>query len=146
MPHHHVGAEPSQLTFLAAALTVTMATAAAPVAALPPSAAHVPTWQTVVVSGAGDAAAAVRSVGGQVLKRLPLLAGVTARIPTGAALGSFSVVPNRAINLAGTSTSVGPATTVRATLGLGAPRVRAQGPPSPWSTRVSPTWPTSPGA
>jgi serine protease AprX len=77
--------------------------------------------QTVVVTGAGDVAGAVRAAGGEVLARLPLIHGVTARLPRGASLPSYQVVPNRAVTVSGGTDATGPASTVRATLGLGAP-------------------------
>jgi serine protease AprX len=77
--------------------------------------------QTVVVTGAGDVAGAVRAAGGEVLSRLPLIHGVTARLPRGASLPSYQVVPNRAVTVSGGTDATGPASTVRATLGLGDP-------------------------
>jgi serine protease AprX len=78
--------------------------------------------QTVIVSGFGDIAGAVRSAGGQILDRLPLIGGASALLPKGADLGpSWTVVPDRVMTVAGTSATSGPASTVRATLGLGAP-------------------------
>ena len=78
--------------------------------------------QTVIVTGAGDVARAVRAVGGQVLDRLPLINGVSARLPQGVQLGSsWTVVPDRPVGVSGSSAATGPASTVRATLGLGAP-------------------------
>lgn len=79
--------------------------------------------QRVIVTGAGDVAAAVRAAGGQVLDQLPLVGGVSARLPRGARLGDgWSVVPDRPVGLAGgTAAGSGPVSTVRATLGLGAP-------------------------
>jgi serine protease AprX len=93
------------------------------VAGLPGASASArPAWQTVVVTGAGDVAGAVRSVGGQVLDRLPLIGGVSARLPQGVDLGSrFTVVPDRPFTVASTDAAPGPASTVRATLGLAAP-------------------------
>ncbi len=84
-------------------------------------AAGAPRLQTVLVTGVGDVAAAVRSVGGELLDRLPLIGGASARLPRGADLGpSWTVVPDRAVGVSGSNTSAGPASTVRATLGLGA--------------------------
>ncbi len=78
--------------------------------------------QTVIVTGAGDVAHAVRAVGGQVLDRLPLIGGVSARLPQGVQLGSsWTVVPNRPVGVSGSTAVTGPASTIRKTLGLGAP-------------------------
>jgi serine protease AprX len=94
---------------------------------LPGAAASTP-LQTVVVTGFGDAAAAVRAAGGEVLDRLPLVGGISARLPEGAALGSsWTVVPDRPMKVSGSTSSNGPASTVRATLGLGAPRGEGAG-------------------
>ncbi len=86
-----------------------------------PGAAGAAPLQTVVVTGAGDVAGAVRAAGGEVLARLPLVHGVTARLPRGASLPSYLVVPNRSLSVSGGEAATGPASTVRATLGLGAP-------------------------
>jgi serine protease AprX len=78
--------------------------------------------QTVIVTGAGDVAGAVRAAGGQILDRLPLIGGVSARLPKGTLLGSnWSVVPDRPVGVSAAGAPTGPASTVRATLGLGAP-------------------------
>jgi serine protease AprX len=80
--------------------------------------------QKVVVTGVGDVAGAVRAAGGEVLDRLPLIGGVSARLPRGARLGTgWTVVPNRVVGVSGSTaaTATGPASTVRSTLGLGAP-------------------------
>jgi serine protease AprX len=87
---------------------------------LPANAAPAPA-QTVVVTGAGDLASAVRAAGGQVLDRLPLVGGLVARLPHGAVLPNAQVVPNRPMGVSGSSDGTGVASTVRATLGLGAP-------------------------
>jgi serine protease AprX len=92
--------------------------------ALPgPSAAGSPPLQTVIVTGAGDVAQAVRSVGGHVLDQLPLISGVSARLPRGAHLtGGWTVVPDRLVGVSGAGGATsGPASTVRRTLGLGSP-------------------------
>lgn len=79
--------------------------------------------QTVIVTGAGDVAQAVRAVGGVVLDRLPLIGGVFARLPRGAQLGgSFFVAPDRPVGVSGSSSAAsGPTSTIRRTLGLGQP-------------------------
>jgi serine protease AprX len=87
---------------------------------LPATAAPAPA-ETVVVTGAGDLAAAVRAAGGQVLDRLPLVGGLVARLPHGAVLPGAQVSPNRPMGVSGGSDGSGVASTVRATLGLGAP-------------------------
>jgi hypothetical protein len=104
-----------------------------------PAAAGAPPLRTVLVTGTGDAAAAVRTVGGLVLDHLPLIGGVSARLPRGAHLpGSWTVVPDRPVGISGESSAGnGPASTVRRTLGLG----RVPGSPSRSST---PAWRTSP--
>ncbi|HUR15205.1 MAG TPA: S8 family serine peptidase, partial [Mycobacteriales bacterium] len=86
----------------------------------PATAAPAPA-ETVVVTGVGDLAAAVRAAGGQVLDRLPLVGGLVARLPHGAVLPSAQIVPNRPMGVSGGSDATGVASTVRATLGLGAP-------------------------
>ncbi len=84
--------------------------------------------QTVVVTGAGDAARAIRAAGGEVLDRLPLIGGVSARLPRGADLGGrFTVLPDRPVTVSATSPSSGPPGTVRRTLGLGAPHGEGAG-------------------
>ncbi|MDP9183571.1 MAG: S8 family serine peptidase [Actinomycetota bacterium] len=75
--------------------------------------------QTVVVTGAGDLSAAVRAAGGKVLDHLPLIGGLVAQLPQGASLPSAQVAPNRPVGVSGSGDSSGPASTVRATLGLG---------------------------
>ncbi|MCW2598339.1 MAG: hypothetical protein JWM02_168 [Frankiales bacterium] len=78
--------------------------------------------QTVIVMGAGDVAGAVRAAGGEILDRLPLVGGVSARLPKGTQLGSsWTVVPDRAVGVSGGSAATGPSSTIRQTLGLGAP-------------------------
>jgi len=94
--------------------------------ALPGTAAPTP-LQTVVVTGAGDLAGQVRAVGGEVLDRLPLVGGLVARLPRGASLPTGQVVPNRPVGVSGSSAASGPASTVRATLGLGAPAGEGKG-------------------
>jgi serine protease AprX len=78
--------------------------------------------QTVLVSGAGDVASAVRAAGGQVLDRLPLISGVSALLPRDAQLSAtWTVVQNRPVGVSGGTAADGPASTIRKTLGLGAP-------------------------
>ncbi len=81
-------------------------------------------WRTVVVTGTGDVAAAVRSAGGQVLDRLPLIGGVSARLPENTRLGSsWTVVDDHPVGVSGKKDAQdnGPVTSVRTTLGLGSP-------------------------
>jgi len=87
-----------------------------------PAPAQASPTMTAVVTGVGDVAAAVRAAGGKVLAELPLIGGVTARIPVDARLAptQFTVVPNRSLKVSGTTAAEGPASTARATLGLGA--------------------------
>jgi serine protease AprX len=85
------------------------------------------TDRTVVVTGAGDAVRAVEHAGGTVLRRLPLVHGVVARLaaPT---LPGFTVTPDRAMTVSGRpGTTGGTETTVRAALGLGAPTDQGAG-------------------
>jgi serine protease AprX len=115
---------------LAAALAAT--TALATLGAVPSADAQTtsaPLSRAVVgVAGAGAegvhaAAAAVVAAGGTVLDRLPLVGGVSADLPTGSVLApGLSVVPDRPVQLAGAAGDAdGPSSTVRETLGLGAP-------------------------
>ena len=105
-----------------ARLTVALALAGSTVVAGAPGAASAAPLETVVVTGVGDVAAAVRSVGGEVLDRLPLIGGVSARVPADVQLpASYRLVPNRPVQVSGEEAASGPASTVRATLGLGAP-------------------------
>ena len=91
-------------------------------------AAGSPHLRTVVVSGVGDVVAAVTRAGGDVLDRLPLIGGVSARLPENAQLpAAWTVVANRSVRVSGGSDSTGPASTVRATLGLGAPQGEGAG-------------------
>jgi serine protease AprX len=87
---------------------------------LPGTASATP-LQTVVVTGVGDVAGAVRAAGGEVLDRLPLVGGLVARLPQGATVPHAQVVPNRPVGVSSASEGSGPASTVRSTLGLGAP-------------------------
>ena len=87
-----------------------------------PASARRPELVTVIVSGAGGVADAVRAAGGTVLDALPLVGAVSAQLPRGAHLGpSFRVVPDRPMSVAGEADTAGPSSTVRATLGLGDP-------------------------
>ncbi|MCU1594126.1 MAG: hypothetical protein JWO12_1518, partial [Frankiales bacterium] len=106
-------------------LTLALASATA-LTGLPgsPAAGRAP-LQEVIVTGAGDltsTASAVRAAGGEVLDRLPLIHGVSARLPQGTTLSGLAILANRHVGVAGVSaSSPGPASTVRATLGLGRP-------------------------
>jgi serine protease AprX len=78
--------------------------------------------QTVIVTGRGDVAAAVRAAGGVVLDHLPLIGGVSARLPRSTHLTGWTVVPDRPVGVSGGGgADSGPASTVRGTLGLGTP-------------------------
>jgi serine protease AprX len=79
--------------------------------------------ETVVVTGQGPGlAAAVHAAGGRVVTALPLIHGAVARLPHGAHLGPrWTVAADRDLAVAGSDVGGGPASTVRATLGLGAP-------------------------
>ena len=90
-------------------LTLPCVAGAAPAAGAPVS---------VVVMGDG-AAAAVQAAGGTVRHALPIVDGVAAVLPRGAAVPGHLVVPDRSLRLAGASTGGAAATsTVRQTLGL----------------------------
>ena len=115
------------LTLLALALAGTCALA--PSASSAAAVSRAPDV-TAIVTGAGQSvdavAAAVRAAGGSVVDRLPLVGGVVARLPRGAALApSLLVAPDRPLQVAGSSGTaaaadgsvVGP----RATVGLGGP-------------------------
>ncbi|MCA1722313.1 MAG: S8 family serine peptidase [Actinobacteria bacterium] len=107
----------SGLLALALLATVAPAATAAPAAA---------SSRVVVTALSGDVAAAARAVqaaGGAVLDRIPLIGAVTADLPDGTVLApSYRVVPNSPLSVASTGSAVeGPASTVRGTLGLGAP-------------------------
>ncbi len=85
-------------------------------------AAASPRLQSVIVTGVGDVGAAVRAAGGELIDRLPLIGGASARLPINTNLGpSWMVVPDRPVTVSGSNSTSGPASTVRATLGLGAP-------------------------
>jgi serine protease AprX len=114
------------------ALGLAAATSLASLAAVPSAAAapSVELSRVVVaaagggVSGVAAAAAAVAAAGGTVLDRLPLVGGVSAELPVGSVLApGLTVVPDREVQLAGDSATptTGPASPLRATLGLGAP-------------------------
>ena len=87
---------------------------AATATAVPAAAADV----SVVVMGQ-DAAGAVTSAGGTVLRSLPVVDGVAALLPRGASVPGHVVVPNAPLHVAGASTGGAVSTsTVRQTLGL----------------------------
>ncbi len=75
---------------------------------------------SVVVFGCTDAAAAVRTAGGQVTAQLPLVHGVAATLPKGAQISDCTVAVNRELHVSGKVQSSGtdPASTARETLGL----------------------------
>lgn len=80
---------------------------------------HAAPQRTVVVTGLGDAASAVRSAGGTVLRHLPLVHGVVARL-SATSLPGFVVTPDRALSVAGRrDTGTGTAVNARTALGLG---------------------------
>ncbi|HVM26720.1 MAG TPA: S8 family serine peptidase [Mycobacteriales bacterium] len=115
------------------ALALAASTAFAPSGALAPASATQPPvaeLSRVVVSAVGGGAAgvaaaadAVVEVGGRVLDPLPLVGGVSAELPAGAVLAPGLVVaPDRPVEVASSSPYAdGPVSTVRGTLGLGAP-------------------------
>ena len=90
-----------------------------------PAGAH-GTDRTVVVTGAGDAVRAVEHAGGTVLRRLPLVHGVVARLAA-PSLPGFTITPDRALTVSGRPETGGTETTVRAALGLGAPADQGAG-------------------
>ncbi|MGC9665293.1 S8 family peptidase [Planosporangium sp. 12N6] len=108
---------------LAAAVAAAVATTAAPAAAVAGANATGQRWQDVVVTGTdtGGAARAVAAAGGRLLATLPVVNGVAARLPQGAALGpEWVVAPQRELRVAATPTAGagGAVSTVRQTLGL----------------------------
>jgi len=76
--------------------------------------------RSVIVSGPGDAAAAVRAVGGTVTTTLPLAGGVAAMLPGGASLPGYTVVTDRSMKVtaADDPTATAPADTARQTMGI----------------------------
>ena len=83
-------------------------------------------------AGASAAAAAVTAAGGTVLDHLPLVGGVSADLPAGTTLApGLTVVPDRPVQLEQATSDLqagdGPASTVRATVGLGAPAGEGRG-------------------
>ena len=106
---------------MAAAAAAAVVGTALPAAAV--TSASPVAWRDVVVTGTGSdgAARAVTAAGGRVLASLPVVQGVAARLPQGAALGSeWTVSPQRALRVASTpdATSADPAAPLRKTLGL----------------------------
>ncbi len=108
-------------TLLALALA---ASAAVSILPTPGATASVsPALRSVIVTGVGDVASAVRGVGGVVVHNLPLIGGVSAQLPENARLGTtWTVTEDRPVTVSGgAGTASGPVSTVRKTLGLGAP-------------------------
>ena len=102
--------------------------ASAVVGGLPAVASAAP-LERAVVSGPG-AAEAVRAAGGRVLDALPLVGGVAALLPPGARVPALlSVTPDRPLAVQATAAPTGArlVSTVRATLGLGAPAGEGRG-------------------
>jgi len=92
---------------------------AAPVVARPAA----PAATSVVVTSAGGLTAtadAVKAAGGEVVAELPLIGGIEARLPAHSDLpAGFQVTPDRSFSVTSESESAtGPASTVRATVGL----------------------------
>jgi serine protease AprX len=81
------------------------------------------------IAGAQAAARAVQTAGGTVLSSLPLIGGVGADLPVGTTLApSYAVTDDRPMRLTGApGDGTGPASTVRETLGLGAPADEGSG-------------------
>lgn len=87
--------------------------------------AHHQDTRLVIVTGSGDAARAVQQAGGTLLRRLPLVHGVVARLD--GPLAGFTVTPDRALSVSGrTEAATGPIT-ARDALGLGAPAGQGAG-------------------
>src|SRR5687768_8539300 len=111
------------LLALALAATTAFSLLAPATAAAPGPVVHVVV--TAAQDGAGGVSSAVRAVlaaGGAVEAERPLVGGVSATLPAGAMLPpSFVVAEDRPMHLAGASAGGGANSTVRATLGLGAP-------------------------
>ncbi|MCW2606129.1 MAG: hypothetical protein JWO60_822 [Frankiales bacterium] len=111
----------------AAAVVALALLASASVGALPASSTA--PLERVVVTGAGAAQGVLRA-GGEVLDQLPLVTGVGALLPRGARLpAGLHVVPDRSMSVqsAGATSTTAPTSTVRATLGLGAPDGEGRG-------------------
>ncbi len=111
----------------AAALVALALAVTATVGTLPASAGS--PVERVVVTGPG-AAAGVLAAGGRVLAPLPLVGGVGAVLPHGARLrADLVVVPDRSLSVqaAGSTSATGVGSTVRATLGVGAPSGEGRG-------------------
>lgn len=117
------------LLALALAATTAFSLLAPATAAAPGPVVHVVV--TAAQDGAAGVASAVRAVlaaGGAVDTELPLVGGVSATLPAGAVLPpSYVVAEDRPMHLAGASADGGANSTVRATLGLGAPAGEGRG-------------------
>lgn len=97
-----------------------IALAAAGVSAAPTS-GHAQ-LRTVVVQGPGDVARAVQHAGGTVLRRLPFVHGVVARM-SATSLPGYAVTPDQLLSVTGKkdTDAASTAVTARSALGLGAP-------------------------
>ena len=123
------------LALALAVTTVTPALFAGPAQAAqrtgPSAVSHAPAGLFVVTSpeGSAAAAAAVRAAHGTVTETFPLAGAVGASLPAGAVLPAGThAVPNRSFKVAASGTSDSAAvSTVRATLGLGAPHGEGAG-------------------
>ncbi|GII25848.1 hypothetical protein Pme01_54450 [Planosporangium mesophilum] len=120
-----MGKAPPRLrrTVLAATAAAAIAVTAAPASAGTSPSGAAPGWQDVVVTGssADGAAQAVSAVGGRILASLPLVHGVAAQLPRGAALDpQWLVAPQRELRVAAATVpaGAGSSSTVRKTLGL----------------------------
>jgi serine protease AprX len=124
-------AQGTGLLTTALAVALTASTCMAALGAVPAAAAPEPVPERVVVrvagagaAGVAAAASAVTAAGGSVLDRLPLVDGVSAVLPAGAVLApGTTVLPDRPVQLSSDldDTEGLPTSTVRETLGLGAP-------------------------
>ncbi len=111
----------------AAALLALALAASASVGALPAAGQAPVPLERVVVLGTHAAADVVRA-GGSLVEQLPLVGGVGALLPRGAALPAADVVvPDRPLSVSSTTAPAGKGTTLRATLGLGAPQGEGRG-------------------
>ena len=129
---HHNFTSSIQRTSVLVALGLTAATGLSAAPGLS-AGQRAPVTRVVVTSLAGDVAAAaqaVRTAGGHVLDQLSLIGGVSATLPAGTQLApSYRVVPDVGLRVSGKDdrSTAAPASSVRATLGMGAPHSEGSG-------------------
>jgi serine protease AprX len=103
-----------------------IALATAGVSAAPTT--HQAPLRTVIVQGPGDVARAVQHAGGTILRRIPLVHGVVARM-SATSLPGYAITLDRQLSVTGKKDAsvTGTAVTARAALGLGAPNGQGAG-------------------